>query len=313
MIKSKILLSRRIGDKSMKTSVVYAKKNKCYQSAQKLTGGKPMVLMVHSTATKGVMANRFADAFNKYQPNGSSVCCHGFLDDSEYIQILPYDINGWHCGGSANWNSIGIEWCESSNYSDKTYFNKILANGIELYAGLCKKYGISPDNIISHAEGYKKGVASNHADPMHWWKNVGYDMDKFRSAVKAKINGTTSSKPEEATTTKPTTKQAYIKSLQMSLNAAYKLKLEIDGSAGPLTQSAIKSHYLWYNSRSVLKSVHVSWLQGALKRVGYTITVDGSFGPATKAVVMQFQRDRKLAVDGYAGLATHLELIEAIC
>ena len=41
-------------------------------------------------------------------------------------------------------------------------------------------------DIIGHAEGYKKGVASNHADPEHMWKQLGmpYTMDTFRADVK---------------------------------------------------------------------------------------------------------------------------------
>lgn len=41
--------------------------------------------------------------------------------------------------------------------------------------------------------------------------------------------------------------------------------------------------------------------QDKLKRVGYKIDVDGSFGPAMLAVVKQFQADNRLVVDGYLG------------
>jgi hypothetical protein len=41
--------------------------------------------------------------------------------------------------------------------------------------------------VISHSEGYKRGVASNHGDPVHLWKGLGlsYTMDGFRKDVKA--------------------------------------------------------------------------------------------------------------------------------
>lgn len=39
--------------------------------------------------------------------------------------------------------------------------------------------------IISHKEGNKKGLASNHGDPEHLWKGLdtGYTMEGFRRAA----------------------------------------------------------------------------------------------------------------------------------
>lgn len=54
---------------------------------------------------------------------------------------------------------------------------------IELYAYLCKEYGLTANDIISHKEGHSQGVASNHGDPDHWWKFVGYTMNDFRADV----------------------------------------------------------------------------------------------------------------------------------
>ena len=68
---------------------------------------------------------------------------------------------------------------------------------------LCRKYGLSPLGdgvIVSHKEGYKRGIASNHGDPEHLWTQLGmpYTMDTFRAAVKAKIDAENAyaSKPE---------------------------------------------------------------------------------------------------------------------
>ena len=43
--------------------------------------------------------------------------------------------------------------------------------------------------VLCHSEGYRRGIASNHADVMHWWKKFGVDMDDFRAAVAAKLRG----------------------------------------------------------------------------------------------------------------------------
>jgi flagellum-specific peptidoglycan hydrolase FlgJ len=62
---------------------------------------------------------------------------------------------------------------------------------VELFAMLCKQYGLNPlTDICSHKEGCAKGIASNHGDPEHLWNGLkmGYTMDTFRKAVKAKMN-----------------------------------------------------------------------------------------------------------------------------
>ena len=147
------------------------------------------MLMVHSTATPGVGAERYAQAFNAYKPNGTFKCVHGFIDwtDTMY-QILPWNYQSWHCGGTGNQKAIGIELCEPASYYDKTTSMKVINNAIEVYASLCKTYGISPSNIVSHKEGHAIGIASNHGDPDHWWQCIGYTMDKFRAAVTKKLH-----------------------------------------------------------------------------------------------------------------------------
>ena len=52
-----------------------------------------------------------------------------------------------------------------------------------LCARLCRTYGLTADSILCHSEGYVKGIASNHADVMHWWPYHGKTMDMFRVAV----------------------------------------------------------------------------------------------------------------------------------
>ncbi|MBO6061099.1 MAG: peptidoglycan-binding protein, partial [Clostridia bacterium] len=56
------------------------------------------------------------------------------------------------------------------------------------------------------------------------------------------------------------------------------------------------------------KGNDVKWLQSALRGLGYTITVDGSFGPGTESVVKTFQRAVGLAVDGVVGPATRAQI-----
>jgi len=52
------------------------------------------------------------------------------------------------------------------------------------------------------------------------------------------------------------------------------------------------------------KGDEVILLQKALKSLGYNIAVDGIFGNDTYQVILQFQRDNRLAEDGVAGVNT---------
>jgi len=162
----------------MNLVVKFMTQNDCYKQGRKI---KPQGIIVHSTATPGVMAERWFDLWNK---PGVTKCVHAFVDDKGVYQYLPWDMRGWHAGGSANDTHIGFEICEPKDLSDKEYFEKAWENAIELAVFLCKEFGINPDNILGHYEAYKKGIASNHADPGHWFPKHGKSMDDFRAEVK---------------------------------------------------------------------------------------------------------------------------------
>lgn len=162
----------------MKLVTKFMTNNDCYKQGRKI---KPQGIMVHSTATPGVMAERWFDLWNK---PGITKCVHAFVDDTGVYQYLPWDMRGWHAGGSANNTHIGFEICEPKDLNDKEYFQKAWKNAIELAVFLCEEFDLSPDTIIGHYEGHKKGIASNHADPGHWFPKHGKSMDDFRAEVK---------------------------------------------------------------------------------------------------------------------------------
>ena len=54
---------------------------------------------------------------------------------------------------------------------------------------LCRQFGFTAADITSHYEGYKKGIASNHSDPKHWFDKHGYNMDRFRREVDRRLKG----------------------------------------------------------------------------------------------------------------------------
>lgn len=170
----------------------FAVKNKCYQAATPLT---PRGIMLHSVGTPQPSAAVFARSFNQYQPGGASVCVHAFAQaDGTVYQTLPWEMRGWHCGGSANSTHIGVEMTEPSEGMTYAEAAEQIAGtyhtAVELFSELCKQYGLDPAQdgvIIGHAEGHRRGVASNHADPEYLWNayGTGYTMDGFRADVAA--------------------------------------------------------------------------------------------------------------------------------
>lgn len=80
----------------------------------------------------------------------------------------------------------------------ENYFAAVWDRSVSLCAKLCNAYQLDPmTDILCHAEGYRAGIASNHADVEHWWPRHGKTMDDFRAAVRAVLYGETPQEPEE--------------------------------------------------------------------------------------------------------------------
>lgn len=173
-------------------------KNDCYKAGRTIN---PTGIMVHSTGANNPSLSRFLPGdeligYNKYNNHWDmpsvNVCVHALIGKDKngnvrIYQTLPWNMRGWHAGGSANDTHIGFEICEDG-LTDPVYFNAVYNAAVNLCVHLCKTQGISPDNIVCHSEGYKLGIASNHADVMHWFPKHGKTMDDFRKAVKDKLS-----------------------------------------------------------------------------------------------------------------------------
>ena len=176
-------------------------KNPCYTAGRKID---VKGLMLHSVGCPQPSAMAFVDSWNK--SSYSSACVHAFIDATtgDVYQTLPWNHRGWHCGRSGNDTHIGVEMCEPSciKYTGGSSFTcsdykkaqecakRTYESAVELFAMLCEKFNLDPmKDIVSHSEGYKKGIATNHSDPEHLWKGLGltYTMDTFRTSVKGKM------------------------------------------------------------------------------------------------------------------------------
>lgn len=186
--------------------------NDCYRTKRTI---QPKGVMVHSTGADNPNLRRYVQPVkggdgdyaallaqlgqnrngNHWNRPGLDVCVHGFIgklaDGSiASVQTLPWNHRGWHAGtgtsgGSANNTHISFEICEDA-LTDPAYFKTVYREAVELTALLCKEYGLNPladGVVICHSEGYRRGMASGHADVEHWFPRHGKSMDDFRRDV----------------------------------------------------------------------------------------------------------------------------------
>lgn len=182
----------------------FATKNRCYQIGTPL---KPRGIMLHSIGCPQPNASVMAQNYNQYRPNGQSVCVHAFVQrDGTVYQTLPWTVQAWHCGGSANSTHIGVEMTEPGAgmaYAEAAaQITGTYRTAVALFAALCETYVLDPladGVIIGHAEGHRRGVASNHADPEALWQQygMGYTMDGFRVDVAEAMEAESTDKEDE--------------------------------------------------------------------------------------------------------------------
>jgi N-acetyl-anhydromuramyl-L-alanine amidase AmpD len=189
----------------MKITKAILTNNPCYKAGKTM---KVKGLMLHSVGCSQPSAMVFVKSWNT---SGKKVCVHGFIDGNtgEVYQTLPWEYQAWHSGGTLNGTHIGIEMCEPAciKYTSGSKFTcsdtdtaraiaeRTYKSAVELFAHLCEEYSLNPltDGVIlSHSEGYRRGLASNHGDPEHLWKGLKlpYTMDGFRQDVKSAMKPT---------------------------------------------------------------------------------------------------------------------------
>lgn len=176
--------------------------NDCYRKGRYI---RPRGVMVHSTGAANPWLRRYispddgrlgAPSSRHWNQSGVGACVHAFvgkLADGSIAayQTLPWNMRGWHCGRSGNDTHIAFEICEDG-LDDLGYFGDVYQEAVELTAYLCQLYHLDPQAdgvVLCHSEGYARGIASNHADVMHWWRKFGVDMDDFRADVAAEMQG----------------------------------------------------------------------------------------------------------------------------
>lgn len=186
----------------------YAVKSDCYRAGRTIT---VKGLMIHSVGCSQPNPEVFFNNWNK--PNAGA-CVHGVLGaDGTVLQLLPWNYKGWHCAsgvkGSGNNTHIGVEMTEpatikylgGATFKDlnptetKKFVLSTYKHAVELFAKLCVDFKLDPLKdgvIISHHEGFLRGIASNHGDVEHLWSKFGLTMEQFRKDIKSAMSTKTS-------------------------------------------------------------------------------------------------------------------------
>ena len=174
----------------------------CYRAGRKIA---VKGLMIHSVGCPQPKASAFISNWDKAD---AGVCVHAIVEPGgDVYQLLPWDCRGWHCGGDANGTHIGVEmtepatirytggsdWVETGDgRNTESHVLAAYKYAVELFAYLCRMYGLDPladGVVISHSEGCKRGIASNHGDVEHIWKRFGLSMGQFRKDIRAAMDG----------------------------------------------------------------------------------------------------------------------------
>lgn len=178
-----------------------ATKNKYWNLPDQTTTG----IVIHSIGCPQPKAQVLVNNFNK---PGTTASVHGFVEPGRFIETAPTRVarrkakKCYHVGGNWNNSRIGIEMCEPGTIkytggaifqdlnpeSTKKYINDVTATMVLVAADLCLFHDIDVAMISTHAEAYKLKQGSNHGDPDHIWRHVGYSLVQFRKDVAARIN-----------------------------------------------------------------------------------------------------------------------------
>lgn len=173
----------------------------------------------YSSLMKKLGKNQYGNDWNHIERQAGLNCWIGKFDDGSVgtVQTMPWDYRPWGCGsgskGSCNDGWIQFEICEDG-LTDKSYFDKVYKEAVEITAYLCKMYNLNPKGtvtkngvkvpvILDHTTSHSLGFGGNHGDVQHWFKKHGKTLDDVRNDV-AKLLSSESSTITPQPSTPPT-------------------------------------------------------------------------------------------------------------
>ncbi len=224
-------------------------------------------------------------------------------DSDDYAKEQGYPVN------NLTINQMAVAFCSEirkAGYVPGIYFNKDYRDS-RFDKNVLKSY-------VQWYAYYNKTLDSGSASVDLWQYTSKGDVpgipapdEDLSYLINEKIIFTEAKAQEE----KESVAEQYATALQEALKASYNIPISVSGTYDDMTDAAVRIYFLCYK-RPTIKNAHVSWLQEALSRLGYKITVDGSYGPKTMEAVKKFQKEYKLIIDGWAGPNTHRKIIEVM-
>lgn len=247
-----------------------SKKN-CY-----IGQNKPAYVVIHETDnwSKGANAKCHAQAMKNGNLAGT---VHYYVDSENVYQTLNHNDGAWAVGdgkgkyGITNRNSINIEIC----VNPESDYYKAVDKAEQLAAYLLKQYGWGTDRLKRHYDASRKHCPRRIQDEGLW--------PNFVQKTAAYMKNETASTTANPSTTKPTTKGAYM----------FEPKLVELGSTGT----------------SVLLLQEILVARGFKGRNSKVLDLDREAGDNTIYALKQYQKSRGLEADGICGTATWNDLI----
>ena len=260
---------------------------KCNSSNyENLASRRISYIVMHYTGNTKDTAKANANYFTGADRHASA---HFFVDDTSIYQSVELRDKAWHCGTTGiyyhptcrNTNSIGIEMCcTAGNYkiSDKT-----IKNSAYLCAYLCKKIGITADQVDMYV--LRHYDITHKSCPAQMVKN-NVEWTAFKTQVKEILKkADTTPKAEPVVDAKT----VFIKAVQKACG------VKVTGVADKKTLSKTVTVSAKKNSKHAV----VVALQTYFNELGYDCGVaDGEAGTKFTAAVKKYQADNKCSADG---------------
>jgi N-acetyl-anhydromuramyl-L-alanine amidase AmpD len=224
-------------------------------------------------------------------------------------------VRGAHTSGQ-NDVAVGIE--NEGTYITASPTTALWNSLVNTVAYICQQYAISPSRIYGHRDYNNTQCPGDRLYAM---------LPQLRDEVAAKLG--TPNPPDPVTW--PLVKQGdtgqRVRSVQYLLRQHGWTGVTVDGIFGSVTYNAVRAFQssrglavdgmvgsqtwpaLIVTVRSGSSGEAVRAVQSQLASKGYTVTVDGAFGPQTESAVRSFQSSRGLTVDGVVGPVTWQHLV----
>lgn len=260
----------------------------CYKGTEKM---KPLGVLWHSTGAnnktvkryvqpsdndpkraellKIIGTNKNGNDWNHKERKAGVNAFIGTLADGSVaaVQVMPWDYEPWGCGSGSK-GSCNNGWMQfevcEDSLNDKAYFEAIYKEGCELTAYYCKLYNLDPHGTVKF-NGVQVPVILDHAQS---------------HSLKLGSNHSDITK--------------WLKKYGKTMDDVRDDVAALLAGAKEVSTSLRKGD----------KGDKVKKLQEDLVKLGYSLSVDGSFGSATEKVVKQFQKDNNLTKDGIVGVKT---------